>query len=63
MDEKQEPIKYDVTLTVRLPAELLDQTRAKSQETGIPIAHVVRKALEDWVEDWVEEGNHASSRS
>ena len=39
-------LKYDVHLSVRIPADLRDKARAKAQETGIAIAHVVRQALE-----------------
>lgn len=34
------------TLTVRLPAELLDRVRRVSRQTGVPVGRVVRRALE-----------------
>ena len=39
----------NVALSVKLPRELRDKAAAKSEETGISISFVVRKALEDWV--------------
>lgn len=44
-------IKYDQLLQVRVPSDLLDKAKAKSDETGITLSHVVRQALEEWVEE------------
>lgn len=44
-------LKYNVHLSVRIPADLRDKARAKAHKTGITLAHVVRKALEEWVEE------------
>jgi predicted DNA-binding protein len=34
------------TITVRLPQELIDRLRKKSRRTGLPVARVVRQAVE-----------------
>ena len=47
-NEKKE---MDVSLTVKLPSKLRDRAREKSENTGISLSFVVRKALEDWVRD------------
>jgi len=36
------------TLSVRLPKELYKKAKAKSKRTGVTLAFVVRKALENW---------------
>lgn len=36
-------------ISVRIPPELLERLRKKTDETGVPISFVVRKALEEWV--------------
>lgn len=38
------------TLSVRLPKELYEKAKAKSKRTGVTLAFVVRKALENWIE-------------
>ncbi len=51
MDVK--PIKYtlNAALTIRVPQDLLEQARAKSDKTGVTLSHIVRQALEEWVEE------------
>ena len=44
-------LKYDLTLQVRVPNDLLAKARAKSDRIGITLSHVVRKALEKWVKE------------
>lgn len=44
---KQE--KTQSVITVRLPDELLEKARQVSNETGVSISFVVRKAIETWV--------------
>ena len=39
----------DVSMTIKLPADLRDAANEKSRTTGTPVAFVVRKALEAWV--------------
>jgi Ribbon-helix-helix domain len=34
------------TLTVRLPEDLFEQLRKRSRNTGLPVARIVRQALE-----------------
>jgi predicted DNA-binding protein len=46
MAEKKE---MDASLSVKLPKELLEKCRKKSDETGIAISFIVRKALEEWI--------------
>lgn len=41
----------DASLTIKLPVELRDAANGKSDATGIPVAFVVRKALEAWVNE------------
>jgi predicted DNA-binding protein len=36
------------SISVKLPPELLEKARQKSESTGVPISFVVRKALEEW---------------
>lgn len=36
-------------ISFRLPEDLLEKVRQKSEETGVPMSFVVRKALEEWV--------------
>jgi len=38
-------------ITAKLPAELHEKARKKSEETGVSISFVVRKAIEAWVGD------------
>lgn len=45
MAEKKAPLK---PISFRLPDDLLAKARQKSEETGVPISFVVRKALEEW---------------
>jgi hypothetical protein len=40
----------DSSLTVKLPAKLHEKAVKKSEDTGVTIAWVVRKALEEWVQ-------------
>ncbi len=57
----KDSITMERRLSIRIPAELHDKARAKSQETGITIAFIVRKALERWVEsdpNHAQAGNH-----
>ena len=42
---------YDQLLQVRVPDNLPAQAKAKSNETGTTLSHVVRKALERWVKE------------
>jgi predicted DNA-binding protein len=41
--------EMDVSLTVKLPSALRDKAREKSENTGISLSFVVRKAIEEWV--------------
>ncbi len=41
--------EMDVSLTVKLPSKLRDKAREKSENTGVSISFVVRKAIEEWV--------------
>jgi len=43
-------LKYDQLLQVRIPFDLHEKAKAKSDETGITLSHVVRQALEKWIE-------------
>ena len=42
--------------SVKIPPELLEKARKKSAETGVPIAFIIRKAIEQWV---AEGGNES----
>lgn len=37
--------------SVQIPPDLLERARQKSAETGVPIAFILRKALEEWVDE------------
>jgi predicted DNA-binding protein len=39
-------LQMSITLTIRLPDELLERVRRKSRNTGLPVGRVVRQALE-----------------
>jgi predicted DNA-binding protein len=39
----------DVNLSLRMPRELRDAAMARSKRTGVSVAFVVRKRLEEWV--------------
>lgn len=41
----------DTMLSVKLPAELHRKAISKSEETGILISFVLRKALEEWTDE------------
>jgi predicted DNA-binding protein len=43
--------EMDVSLTVKLPSKLRDKAREKSENTGVSLSFVVRKAIEEWVTD------------
>ena len=38
-------------LSVRVPAELAEKVRKKSERTGIAYSHAIRRFLEFWVEE------------
>jgi predicted DNA-binding protein len=38
-------------MTVRLPPDLHEKARAKSARTGVAIAFIIRRALENWVKE------------
>ena len=44
-------LKYvlNATLSIRIPEDLLEKARAKSDDTGISLSHVVRTGLDIWV--------------
>jgi len=44
-------LKYTIPVQVRIPFDLHEKAKAKSQETGVTISFVVRQALEKWVEE------------
>lgn len=45
------PKTMDSTLTVKLPSDLHERAIEKSGATGVAIAFVVRKALEEWTDE------------
>ena len=51
--EKNEKTKkeMDASISIKLPSELLEKARIKSENTGVSISFVVRKAIEDWVSE------------
>ncbi len=48
---KKSAPKYAIPVQVRIPFDLHEKAKAKSQETGVTLSHVIRKALEEWVEE------------
>lgn len=44
-------LKYTIPFQVRIPYDLHEKAKAKSERTGTTLSHVVRKALEKWVEE------------
>ena len=44
-------LKYTIPVQVRIPYDLHEKAKAKSQETGVTLSHVIRQALERWVEE------------
>jgi len=53
VSENQEKQEVEGFLT-RYPADILEKARTKSKRTGISIAFVLNKALEEWVESEFE---------
>jgi predicted DNA-binding protein len=53
--------EMDKSISVKVPAELLEKARDKSATTGITLSFVVRKAIEDWVNQKVPEVGESSS--
>jgi predicted DNA-binding protein len=43
--------EMDKSISVKVPAELLEKAREKSANTGIALSFVVRKAIEDWINE------------
>jgi predicted DNA-binding protein len=41
--------EMDVSLTIKLPSALRNKARTKSENTGVSLSFVVRKAIEEWV--------------
>jgi hypothetical protein len=48
-DKKKENLTEQ--FSVKLPISLLEKVREKSARTGISIAFVLRRALEEWVQE------------
>ena len=48
---KKTALKYTIPVQVRIPFDLHEKAKAKSQETGVTLSHVVRQALEKWVKE------------
>ena len=46
--ETRDPL---IQVPINFPKRLRDAARAKTLKTGIPLSHVVRKAVEQWVEE------------
>lgn len=44
-------LKYTIPVQVRIPFDLHEKAKAKSRKTGVTLSHVVRQALEEWVEE------------
>jgi|GEM_PF-6203418 predicted DNA-binding protein len=40
-----------VQMPVKMPKSLRDAAAEKSKQTGVPIAFVVRKAIENWIKE------------
>jgi predicted DNA-binding protein len=47
--EKETEKEMDVSLTIKLPSALRNKARTKSENTGVSLSFVVRKAIEEWV--------------
>lgn len=45
----KESKNQQAAFSVKIPPDLLKKVRQKSAETGVAIAFVIRKALEEWV--------------
>jgi len=43
--------EMDKSISVKVPAELLEKAREKSASTGIALSFIVRKAIEDWTKE------------
>ncbi len=43
--------EMDVSITIKLPANLRREARIKSAQTGITLSFVLRKAIEAWVNE------------
>jgi predicted DNA-binding protein len=43
--------EMDVSVTIKLPADLRSKARRKSADTGVTLSFVVRKAIETWVNE------------
>jgi predicted DNA-binding protein len=41
----------DVQVSIKLPASLRDAASEKSARTGVAVAFIVRKCLEEWVRE------------
>jgi predicted DNA-binding protein len=46
--QKETEKEMDVSLTIKLPSALRNKARTKSENTGVSLSFVVRKALEEW---------------
>jgi predicted DNA-binding protein len=43
--------EMDVSITIKLPANLRREARIKSAQTGVALSFVVRRAIEAWVNE------------
>jgi predicted DNA-binding protein len=46
--------EMDVSVTIKLPADLRREARLKSADTGVTLSFVIRKAIEAWVKEPVK---------
>ena len=44
-------LRQDAVLNMRLPAEMYDALVEIAREHGVPVAHVVRSAIRQWLAD------------
>ena len=51
-------LQYNIPVQVRIPHDLHEKAKKKSQKTGVTISFVVRLALETWV----KQDDHADSK-
>lgn len=50
--KKGKPKKeMDKSISVKVSSDLLEKARQKSEETGVSLSFIVRKAIEDWVNE------------
>lgn len=50
-NESAKDKEMDASISVKLPSDLRDKAREKSEKTGVSLSFIVRKALEDWINE------------